>query len=64
MHLVVKYGNFPTFQMDLHHKHVDVATTFFWSTLYFKVSLLQCDYTFKYRVIFISYMYLILYGKG
>ncbi len=30
-------------------------------TLYFKVSLLQCNYTFKYWVILIKYMYL-LYG--
>ncbi len=30
-------------------------------TLYFKVSLLQCNYTFKYWVILINYMYL-LYG--
>ncbi len=28
---------------------------------YFKVSLLQCNYTFKYWVILINYMYL-LYG--
>ncbi len=26
-------------------------------TLYFKVSLLQCNYTFKYWVILINYMY-------
>ncbi len=32
-------------------------------TLYFKVSLLQCKYRFKYWVILINYMYL-LYGKG
>ncbi len=32
-------------------------------TFYFKVSLLQCNYTFKYWVILINYMYL-LYGKG
>ncbi len=32
-------------------------------TLYFKVSLLQCNYTFKYWVILINYMYL-LYGYG
>ncbi len=30
-------------------------------TLYFKVSLLQCNYTFKYWVILINYMHL-LYG--
>ncbi len=30
-------------------------------TLHFKVSLLQCNYTFKYWVILINYMYL-LYG--
>ncbi len=29
--------------------------------LYFEVSLLQCNYTFKYWVILINYMYL-LYG--
>ncbi len=33
----------------------------YWVTLYFKVSLLQCNYTFKYWVILINYMYL-LYG--
>ncbi len=27
--------------------------------LYFKVSLLQCNYTFKYGVILIKYMYLL-----
>ncbi len=32
-------------------------------TLYFKVSLLQCNYIFKYWVILINYMYL-LYGYG
>ncbi len=30
-------------------------------TLYFKVSLLQCNYTFKYKVILFNCMYL-LYG--
>ncbi len=30
-------------------------------TLYFKVSLLKCNYTFNYCVILINYMYL-LYG--
>ncbi len=30
-------------------------------TLYLKLSLLQCNYTFKYWVILINYMYLI-YG--
>ncbi len=30
-------------------------------TLYFKVSLLQCNYTFKYWLILINYMYF-LYG--
>ncbi len=28
-------------------------------TLYFQVSLLQCNYTFKYGVILINYMYLL-----
>ncbi len=28
-------------------------------TLYIKVSLLQCNYTFKYWVILINYMYLL-----
>ena len=28
-------------------------------TLYFKVSLLQCNYIFKYRVILSNYMYLL-----
>ncbi len=32
-----------------------------WVTLYFKVSLLQCNYTFKYWVILINVTYL-LYG--
>ncbi len=32
-------------------------------TLYFQVSLLQCNYTFKYGVILINYMYL-LYDNG
>ncbi len=32
-------------------------------TLYFKVSLLQCNYTFKYWVILINYMY-VLYVYG
>ncbi len=32
-----------------------------WVTLYFTVSMLQCNYTFKYQVILINYMYL-LYG--
>ncbi len=31
-------------------------------TLYFKVSLLQCSYTFKYRVIIINYTYLLGVG--
>ncbi len=32
-------------------------TSLFVITLYFKVSLLQCNYTFKYWVVLISYMY-------
>ncbi len=37
------------------------AILLFTVTLYFKVSLLQCNYTFKYWVILINYTYL-LYG--
>ncbi len=33
-------------------------------TLYFKVPLLQCNYTFKYWVILINYMYLLGFGLG
>ncbi len=34
-------------------------------TLYFKVSLLQCNYTFKYWVMIINYMYLLsVLGKA
>ncbi len=40
----------------LEHAAIEFAVT-----LYFKVSLLQCNYTFKYWVILINYMYL-LYG--
>ncbi len=32
---------------------------YYWVTLYFKVSLLQCNYAFKYCVILINYMYLL-----
>ncbi len=31
-------------------------------TLYFKVSFLQCNYTFKYLVIFINHIMYTLYG--
>ncbi len=33
-------------------------------TLYFKVSLLQCNYTFKYGVILVSYVCTIWLGLG
>ncbi len=54
--------------IDLHHTlmpHTGMAwfgwMFRFWVTLYFKVFLLQCNYTFKYWVILINYMFL-LYG--
>ncbi len=40
---------------------INITLRKLWDTLYFKVSLLQCNYTFKYWVILINYMYL-LYG--
>ncbi len=38
-----------------------IQNVLFFVTLYLKVSLLQCNYAFKYWVILINYMYL-LYG--
>ncbi len=33
-------------------------------TVYFQVSLIQCNYTFKYGVILINYMYLLGFILG
>ncbi len=41
--------------------YIYIYTVYSKVTLYFKVHLLQCNYTFKHRVILINYIYL-LYG--
>ncbi len=41
---------------NLTHSHLNSSKSVL-VTLYFKVSLLQCNYTFKYWVILINYMY-------
>ncbi len=50
----------------LHYNYICISYEYIyelkiWVKLYFKVSLLQCNYTFKYWVILINYMHL-LYG--
>ncbi len=44
------------------HMSICVISSFSY-TLYFKVSFLKCNYIFKYWVILINYMYLLL-GLG
>ncbi len=49
--------------MNNSHSFLVHYTVIYYSvTLYFKVSLLQCNYTFKYWVILINFMHLCVVG--